>query len=228
MRVLVVEDEKALANAVKRGLEKNGFSVDLAHDGDEGLWMAREGSYDAIVLDIMLPGLNGYKVCSELRASAIWTPILMLTAKNGEFDEAEALDTGADDFLSKPFSFVVLLARLRALTRREARPRPTVLTVGDLSLDPAQHRCLKGNSEIALTKREFAVLECLMRRPGEVCSKSDILGQVWDFAFDGDPNIVEVYIGYLRRKLDHANGTSGSGAIETVRGVGYRVVINGR
>jgi DNA-binding response OmpR family regulator len=223
MRILVVEDEQALADAVKRGLEQHGFSVDLAPNGDEGLWLGSEGVYDAIVLDIMLPGLNGYKVCSELRAAGIWTPILMLTAKNGEFDEAEALDTGADDFLSKPFSFVVLLARLRALTRREARPRPTVLTVGDLSLDPAEHRCLKGGREISLTKREFAVLESLMRRPGEVRSKADILAQVWDFAFDGDPNIVEVCIGYLRRKLDNGDRNGGHGTIETVRGVGYRV-----
>jgi two-component system OmpR family response regulator len=220
MRILVVEDAEALASAIKRGLEQNGFGVDVARDGDEGLWLAREGTYDAIVLDIMLPGLNGYKVCSALRESGTWTPILMLTAKNGELDEAEALDTGADDFLSKPFSFVVLLARLRALVRREVRPRPSVLSVGDLTLDPAQHRCWRASEEIALTKREFAVLECLMRRSDEVLSKAEILGNVWDFAFDGDPNIVEVYIGYLRRKL---GGPDGHKAIETVRGVGYRL-----
>ena len=220
MRVLVVEDEEALAAAVKRGLEGDGFSVDVAHDGDEGFWLAREGSYDAIILDIMLPGKNGYQVCADLRSAGAWTPILMLTAKTGEHDEAEALDTGADDFLSKPFSFVVLLARLRALLRRDARPRPAVLTVGDLVLDPAEHRCRRGDVEIALTRREFAVLECLMRRPGEALSKADILGHVWDFAFDGDPNIVEVYIGYLRRKVD---GPFGKKTIETVRGVGYRL-----
>jgi two-component system OmpR family response regulator len=220
MRILVVEDEKPLAKAVKHGLETNGFAVDVAHDGTDGLWLAREGTYDAIVLDILLPGLNGYRVCSELRAGGTWTPILMLTAKVGELDEVEALDTGADDFLSKPFSFAVLLARLRALARRGVRPRPVVLAAHDLRLDPAQHRCWRGPEEIALTKREFAVLECLMRRPGEVLSKSDILDQVWDFAFDGDPNIVEVYVGYLRRKLDVATTNS---CIETVRGVGYRL-----
>jgi DNA-binding response OmpR family regulator len=224
MRILVVEDEKALASAVKRGLETNGFAVDIANDGTDGLWLAREGSYDAIVLDILLPGVNGYKVCSELRASGTWTPILMLTAKVGELDEVEALDTGADDFLSKPFSFAVLLARLRALVRRGVRPRPVVLSAGDLTLDPAQHRCRRASDEIALTKREFAVLECLIRRPGEVVSKADILDQVWDFAFDGDPNIVEVYIGYLRRKLDRPHSRR---YIETVRGVGYRLVGDG-
>ena len=224
MRILVVEDEKALASAVKRGLETNGFAVDIANDGTDGLWLAREGSYDAIVLDILLPGVNGYKVCSELRASGTWTPILMLTAKVGELDEVEALDTGADDFLSKPFSFAVLLARLRALVRRGVRPRPVVLSAGDLTLDPAQHRCRRASDEIALTKREFAVLECLMRRPGEVLSKADILDQVWDFAFEGDPNIIEVYIGYLRRKLDVPYSRR---SIETVRGVGYRLVADG-
>ena len=224
MRVLVIDDEKPLAAAVKRGLEGNGFSVDVAHDGDEGLWLAREASYDAIILDLMLPGRNGYEVCAELRAAGTWTPILMLTAKTGEYDEAEALDTGADDFLSKPFSFVVLLARLRALLRRPGRPRPSVLAVGDLTLDPAEHRCRRGDTEIALTSREFAVLECLMRRPGEVLSKATILEHVWDFAFEGDPNIVEVYIGYLRRKIDDPFDRH---TIETVRGVGYRLATDG-
>jgi DNA-binding response OmpR family regulator len=224
MRILVVEDEVALAGAVKRGLEDNGFGVDLAYDGSDGLWFARENVYDAIVLDILLPGLNGYKVCADLRAESNWTPILMLTAKLGELDEVEALDTGADDFLTKPFSFAVLLARLRALARRGARPRPTVLSAGDLTLDPAQHRCWRAAEEVRLTRREFAVLECLMRRSGDVVSKSEILDQVWDFAFDGDPNIIEVYIGYLRRKLDLP---SRPGAIETVRGVGYRVACDG-
>jgi two-component system, OmpR family, response regulator len=220
MRILMVEDEKSLADAVKRGLEKNGFSVDLAYDGTEGLWLAQERSYDAIILDIMLPGVNGYKMCAHLRAAGNWTPILMLTAKDGALDEAEALDTGADDFLSKPFSFVVLLARLRALVRREVRARPPVLSAGDLVLDPSQHRCWRGNEEVSLTMREFAVLECLMRRAGEVMSKLDILENVWDYAFDGDPNIVEVYIAYLRRKLDVPYGRH---TIETVRGVGYRL-----
>ena len=220
MRVLVIDDEVTLAAAVKRGLEGSGFSVDVAHDGNEGLWLAQETNYDAIVLDIMLPGRNGYQVCADLRAAGTWTPILMLTAKTGEYDEAEALDTGADDFLSKPFSFVVLLARLRALLRRPAGPRPAVLAVGDLTLDPAGHRCLRGDTEIALTSREFAVLEFLMRRDGDVASKAEILEHVWDFAFEGDPNIVEVYVGYLRRKIDDPFGRH---TIETVRGAGYRV-----
>ena len=224
MRVLVVEDEESLAAAVKRGLEGDGFSVDVAHDGDEGLWLAREGSYDAIILDLMLPGKNGYQVCADLRSAGEWTPILMLTAKTGEHDEAHALDTGADDFLSKPFSFVVLLARLRALLRRDARPRPAILAVGDLVLDPAQHRCRRGDIEVPLTRREFAVLECLMRQPGHALSKAQILDHVWDFAFEGDPNIVEVYVGYLRRKVDDPFKRK---TIETVRGVGYRLAPDG-
>jgi DNA-binding response OmpR family regulator len=224
MRILLIEDEAPLAAAIKRGLEGEGFGVDVAHDGEEGLWLGRQGHYDVIVLDIMLPGVNGYKVCATLRAEEVWTPILMLTAKTGEHDEADALDTGADDFLSKPFSYVVLLARLRALMRRGARPRPVVMEAGDLSLDPATHRCRRGDAEIALTRREFAVLECLMRRPGETLTKSEILEHVWDFAFAGDPNIVEVYVGYLRRKIDEPFGRR---ALETVRGVGYRIAVDG-
>jgi two-component system OmpR family response regulator len=220
MRILVVDDEKTLAEAVKRGLEGNGFGVDVAFDGAEGLWMAKEASYDAIILDIMLPGVNGYKVCQELRAAGVWTPILMLTAKDGELDETEALDTGADDFLTKPFSFIVLLARLRALMRREVRERPVVLAAADLVLDPAQHRCYRAGEEVQLTRREFAVLELLMRHRGDVLSKAEILEHVWDFAFEGDPNIVEVYIGYLRRKLDAPPDRR---IIETVRGAGYRL-----
>jgi two-component system, OmpR family, response regulator len=224
LRILLVEDEKLLADAVKRGLESEGFGVDVAGDGTEGLWLAREEPYDAIVLDIMLPGLNGYEVCRQLRAGGCWTPILMLTAKDGVHDEAEALDTGADDFLSKPFAYVVLLARLRALLRRGRPERPAVLRAGDLVLDPAQHRSWRGDAEIALTPREFAVLELLMRRRGEVLSKTEILQHVWDFAFDGDPNIVEVYIGYLRRKIDLPFGRND---LQTVRGVGYRLDVDG-
>lgn len=220
MRILVVEDEKRLAAAIKRGLELEGFIVDVAFDGSEGLWMAQEGDYAAMVLDIMLPGLNGYKVCAQLREAGNWTPILMLTAKTGEFDHAEALDTGADDFLTKPFSYVVLVAHLRALLRRGTHERPSVLAAGDLRLDPAQHRCWRGDVEIALTPREFSLLEFLLRRAGDVLSKTEILDHVWDFAFEGDPNIVEVYIGYLRRKVDIPFGRN---AIETLRLMGYRL-----
>jgi len=220
MRLLVVEDERGLASALERGLEAEGFAVDVAADGAEGLFLARENPYDAIVLDIMLPKVNGYVVCSTLRSEGNWTPILMLTAKVGEFDEAEALDGGADDFLSKPFSFVVLLARLRALLRRGVAERPAVLEAGDLRLDPATHRVFRGDAEIVLTAREFSLFELLMRRAGQVLTKRAILAHVWDDDFEGDPNIVEVYIGYLRRKLDAPFGRK---AIETLRGVGYRL-----
>ena len=220
MRILVVEDEERLAAALKRGLADEGFAVDVAFDGTEGLWMAQEGAYDAIILDIMLPGLNGYKVCAQLRDAENWTPILMLTAKTGEFDHAEALDTGADDFLAKPFSYVVLMAHLRALLRRRTGERPSVLSAGDLRLDPAQHRCWRGDVEITLTPRQFSLLEFLMRRTGEVVSKTAILEHVWDFAFEGDSNIVEVYVGYLRKKVDAPFGRH---AIETLRLVGYRL-----
>jgi DNA-binding response OmpR family regulator len=216
MRVLVVEDEHGLAEGLRDGLEAEGFAVDVAHDGLDGLWHAREHAYDAIVLDIMLPGMNGYQICATLRAEAIWTPILMLTAKDGDLDEAEALDTGADDFLSKPFSYVVLLARLRALMRRHSPSRPAILRAGTLSLDPATRRVAHDGVAIELTAREFSVLEYLLRRPGEVVSKSEILAHVWDSNFDGDPNIVEVYVRRLRTKL-------GQGAIGTVRGAGYRL-----
>jgi two-component system, OmpR family, response regulator len=224
MRVLVVEDERPLASAIRRGLEAEGFVVDLAFDGNEGLRLATVRAYDALVLDIMLPGLNGYRVCAELRAAGNWTPVLMLTAKDGELDEAEALDTGADDFVTKPFSFVVLVARLRALMRRGARPRPAVLAAGDLRLDPASHHSWRGDAEVELTAREFALLELLMRRCGEVLTKREILDHVWDFGFDGDSNIVEVYMGYLRRKIDIPFGRK---SIETVRGAGYRLAPDG-
>ena len=220
MRILVVEDDAQLASSLKRGLDAEGFATDISADGADGLWRAREGDYDAIVLDVMLPGLNGFKVCAELRSSGVWTPILMLTAKDGDLDEAEALDTGADDFLSKPFSFVVLVARLRALLRRGQRERPAVLTAGDLRLDPASHRAWRGDDELDLTPRQFSLLELLMRRSGEVLSKSEILEHVWDAAFEGDPNIVEVYVRHLRKRIDEPYGRR---AIETIRLVGYRL-----
>jgi two-component system OmpR family response regulator len=221
VRVLIVEDEVHLAAAITEGLEAEGFDVDAVHDGLDGLWRAREGSYDAIVLDVLLPGMNGYRVCKTLREEGVWTPILILTAKDGEWDEAEALDTGADDFLSKPFSFVVLLARLRALFRRGAPPRPAVLELGPLRLDPGTRHLTREGDEIRLTTREFAVLEYLMRRDGTVASKAEILDHVWGIDFAGDPNVVEVYIGYLRRKIDQPYGTQ---LIRTVRGAGYHLV----
>ena len=220
----MVEDQKRLATAIKRGLEAEGFAVDVASDGEDGLWMAREQPYDAIVLDILLPKMNGYKVCASLRDEGNWTPILMLSAKAGEWDEAEALDTGADDFLAKPFSYVVLVAHLRALLRRGARARPAVLAAGDLHLDPASHVCRRGDSDITLSPREFSLLEFLMRRAGQVVSKAEILDHVWDFDFDGDDNIVEVYVRYLRRKIDVPYDRQ---AIETIRGVGYRLAGDG-
>ncbi|MET7459122.1 response regulator transcription factor [Nonomuraea sp. NPDC005501] len=220
MRLLLVEDERRLAGLVRDGLSGEGFAVDVAHDGRDGLWMATENPYDVIVLDVMLPRMNGYTVCARLREAGNWTPIMMLTAKDGVYDEAEALDTGADDYLAKPFSYVVLLARLRALVRRGGRERPVSITVGDLVLDPAGLRCRRGEVEIALTPKEFAVLHGLARRAGEVVSKSELLAQAWDFSYDGDPNIVEVYISALRRKIDQPFGRS---SLITVRGAGYRL-----
>jgi two-component system, OmpR family, response regulator len=224
MRVLVVEDEKRLAAGLRKGLEAEGFSVDLALDGTDGLWMAREHAYDAIVLDIMLPGMNGYKVCATLRQEAVWTPILMLTAKDGQWDEVEALDTGADDYLTKPFAYAVLVARLRALLRRGARERPVVLEAGDLRLDPAARRAWRGEVEVELTPRELALVEFLLHRRGEVVSKQEILEHVWDHDFEGDSNIVEVYVSHLRIKLDRPFGRD---AIQTVRGAGYRLAADG-
>lgn len=221
MRVLVVEDEKKLAISLKRGLEADGFAVDVALDGTDGHWMATEHPYDAIVLDIMLPGINGYKLCGKLREAGNWTPILMLTAKDGEFDEAEALDTGADDFLRKPFSHVVLVARLRALVRRGQPERPTELNAGTLRLNPAQRQCWRDDTEIELTAREFAVLEYLINNTGDVVSKQDVLDHVWDYDFEGDPNIVEVYVRHLRRKIDEPFDVA---SIQTVRGSGYRLL----
>jgi two-component system, OmpR family, response regulator len=224
VRILVVEDEKRLAAGLKKGLEAEGFATDIALDGADGLWMAREHPYDALVLDLMLPRVNGYKVCATLREEGIWTPILMLTAKDGELDEAEALNTGADDYLSKPFSYLVLVARLRALIRRGARERPTVLQAGDLRFDPGARRAFRGNAEVALTATQMALLEFLLRHKGEVVSKREILEHVWDYDFEGDPNIVEVYIRQLRNKLDRPFGYN---AIETLRRSGYRLASDG-
>jgi DNA-binding response OmpR family regulator len=224
MRVLVVEAEKRLAAGLRKGLEAEGFAVDVALDGADGLWMAREHAYDAIVLDIMLPSVNGYKLCATLRHDGVWTPILMLTAKDGKWDEVEALDTGADDYLTKPFAYAVLLARLRALLRRGARERPVVLEAGDLRLDPAARRAWRGEVEVELTPRELALVEFLLHRRGEVVSKQEILEHVWDYDFEGDPNIVEVYVSHLRIKLDRPFGRD---AIQTVRGSGYRLAADG-
>ncbi|MFP3115757.1 response regulator transcription factor [Streptomyces sp. Iso 434] len=217
MRLLIVEDEKRLALSLAKGLTAEGYAVDVVHDGLEGLHRASESPYDLLVLDIMLPGMNGYRVCAALRAAGNDVPILMLTAKDGEYDEAEGLDTGADDYLTKPFSYVVLVARVRALLRRRAGAGGSpVHTVGGLRVDTAARRVQRDGDEVALTAKEFAVLEQLVLRAGQVVSKADILEHVWDFAYDGDPNIVEVYISALRRKL-------GAQAIRTVRGMGYRL-----
>ncbi|KQZ67567.1 response regulator transcription factor [Nocardioides sp. Root151] len=224
MRVLVVDDEKRLARSLKVGLEAEGFAVDVAADGTDGLWLARENDYDAIVLDLMLPGINGYRVCATLREEENWTPILMLTAKDGEWDQVEGLDTGADDYLTKPFSFPVLVARLRAIIRRGATERPTVLEAGDLRLDPAARRVWRGETELELTTREHSLLAFLMRHTGDVVSKTQILEAVWDVNFEGDPNIVEVYIRHLRNKVDRPFGRE---AIQTLRGAGYRLAGNG-
>jgi DNA-binding response OmpR family regulator len=223
-RVLVVEDEASIADAMTRGLAAEGFAVDVAGDGELGLWKAASQPYDVVLLDVMLPLLSGYEVLKRMRAAAVWTPVLMVTAKDGEYDIADALDIGADDYLTKPFSFVVLVARVRALHRRGGRERPAVLTAGDLVLDPARRRCERAGVAVPLTAREFSVLESLMRRSGEVVTKTELLQQVWDEHFDGDPNVVEVYVGYLRRKLDAPFGRH---TISTVRGAGYRLNSDG-
>lgn len=221
MRVLLVEDEEPLARIISDGLGDEGIDVEVEHDGESGLWRAIEGSYDVIILDIMLPKKNGYLVCKELRAAEVWTPVIMLTAKDGDYDEAEALDTGADDFLRKPFSFVVLLARLRALSRRGATARPAVLKIGSLELDPAAAKVTRNGEAIDLTRREYAVLEMLMRADGDAVKRQDIIDRVWGFDDEPASNVVEVYVRYLRKKVDEPFGTK---TIQTVRGVGYRLV----
>jgi DNA-binding response OmpR family regulator len=220
VRILVVEDDKHVALAVRRGLEGEGYAVDVALTGTDGEWFATENAYDAMVLDVMLPGLPGDELCARLRAAGNWVPILMLTARAGAEQEARALDAGADDFLAKPFSFVVLMARIRALLRRGGGERPAVLTAGDLGLDPAEHRVWRGAEPIVLTPRQFSLLEFLMRRCGEVLPKATILEHVWDFSFEGDPNIVEVYVRQLRQRIDEPFGRA---ALQTVRLVGYRL-----
>ncbi len=216
MRLLVVEDEVRLARALRRGLTAEGFVVDVVHDGPAGLRAARHGDYDAVVLDVMLPGMSGYDVVRSLRTEGVLVPVLMLSAKDGEYDQADGLDYGADDYLTKPFSFVVLLARLRALVRRKLPERPAVLTAGEVQLDPATHEVRLADTPVALTPREYTVLEYFLRNPHRVVSKTELLDHVWDAAEDTDPNAVEVYIGYLRRKL-------GREVLQTVRGAGYRL-----
>jgi DNA-binding response OmpR family regulator len=220
VKVLLVEDERRLADIVKEGLIAEGFVVDVVSDGITGLWAATETSYDAIVLDIMLPGLNGYDVLKEIRRRKIWTPVLMLTAKDGEYDQTDAFDLGADDYLTKPFSFMILIARLRALVRRGAPERPVLISVGTLVLDPARRVVARGGVPITLTAREYGLLLYLMRHAGDVVSKAQILDNVWDSAYEGSDNIVEVYIGYLRKKLDAPFNLN---TLHTVRGLGYRL-----
>ena len=220
MRALVVEDELRLAAGLRNGLEAEGFAVDVALTGTDGLWLAREHAYDVLVLDLMLPGVDGFEICATLRTESVWTPILMLTARDADTDQVKALDTGADDYLTKPFSYAVLVARLRALVRRGAAERPVVIAAGDLRLDPAARRAWRGEAELELTTRELSLLEFLIRSQGVVVSKRKILEHVWDYDFEGDPNIVEVYVRRLRNKLDRPYGRS---SITTLRGSGYRL-----
>jgi len=220
MRVLLVEDEQLLAKSLQAGLSREGFVVDVVHDGITGLWAATENSYDVIILDILLPGLNGYKVLERLRDRKIWIPVMMLTAKDGDYDQTDAFDLGAEDYLTKPFSLVVLVARLRALVRRGAPERPAVLSVGSLTLDPARRDVRRDGTPIELTAREYGLLLYLMRHPGDVLTKAQILDNVWDSAYEGGENVVEVYVGYLRRKIDLPFGLT---TLTTVRGMGYRL-----
>ena len=220
MRVLVVEDEVKMAGLLKRGLEEEGYAVDMSGTGHDALWLASENPYDAVVLDIMLPDIDGFEVCRSLRAAGRWSPVLMLTARDGVPDRVSGLDAGADDYLTKPFSFAELLARLRALVRRGATERPPFLSVGDLTLDPATRRVSRADTPVELTAKEFALLEYFMRHPGEVLSRTRLIEHVWDFAYEGDSNVVEVYVRYLREKVDRPFGRE---SLETVRGTGYRL-----
>ncbi len=219
MRVLVVEDEPRMSMLLQRGFREEGYAVDAARDGTDGLWLATEQDYDAIVLDIMLPELDGIEVCRRLRAERRWAPVLLLTARDGVDDRVRGLDAGADDYVTKPFSFAELAARVRALVRRRTGERPPVLEVGDLHIDPARHRAWRGDFELELSPKEMALLELLMRHAGDVVSRTQILDHVWDFAYSGISNVVDQYIGYLRKKVDRPFGRDD---IETVRGVGYR------
>jgi two-component system OmpR family response regulator len=220
MRVLVVEDERKLAELLRRGLGEEGYAADLADRGEEALWMAQAVSYDAIVLDVMLPGADGFEICRRMRGNGVWSPVLMLTARDAVDDRVSGLDAGADDYLAKPFAFEELLARLRALTRRAPAERPPVLEVGDLRLDPAAHKAWRGDQELVLSAKEFALLELFMRRPGLTLSRTQLLDGAWDMAFESRSNIIDVYIRYLREKIDRPFGRD---SIETIRSVGYRL-----
>jgi two-component system, OmpR family, response regulator len=220
MRVLIVEDEVKMAGLLRRGLREEGLAADVARTGDDALWMARATEYDAIVLDVMLPGVDGFEVCRRLREAGAWSPVLMLTARDGVDDRVSGLDAGADDYLTKPFSFAELLARLRALARRPPVERPVVLEVGDLKLDPATRRVWREDAEIHLSAKEFALLETFMRRPGEVLSRYLLLEHCWDYGYENRSNVVDVYVRYLREKIDRPFGRE---SLETVRGVGYRL-----
>ncbi len=220
MRALVVEDELKMAALVRRGLVEEGYAADVARTGEDALWMAQATPYDAIVLDVMLPDLDGFDLCRELRENGVWSPVLMLTARDGVEDRVAGLDSGADDYLTKPFSFAELLARLRALTRRGPAERPTVLAVGPLRLDPATRQVWRGGTEVELSAKEFALLETFMRRPGQVLSRLDLLDHAWDYGYENRSNVVDVYVRYLRAKIDRPFGRH---SIETVRGAGYRL-----
>jgi two-component system, OmpR family, response regulator len=224
MRALVVEDELKMAALLRRGLVEEGYAADIARTGEDAIDMARATPYDSIVLDVMLPGVDGFDVCRQLRTSGVWTPILMLTARDGVQDRVAGLDAGADDYLVKPFSFAELLARLRALARRGVTERPAVLQAGSLRLDPATRQVWRGDAPVELSAKEFALLEAFMRRPGQVLSRLDLLEHAWEYAYENRSNIVDVYIGYLRAKIDRPFGRR---SIETVRGVGYRLRSDG-
>jgi two-component system, OmpR family, response regulator len=224
MRVLIVEDEAKLAALLRRGLVEEGYAVDVVSNGGDALWMAEATPYDAVVLDVVLPEIDGLEVCRTLRKRNVWVPIVMLTARGAVGDRVSGLDAGADDYLTKPFSFAELLARLRALTRRGAAERPAIVDVGSLRLDPATRRAWRGEIEVTLSQKEFALLEMLMRRPGQVLSRLDLLEHAWDFAYENRSNVIDVYIRYLREKVDRPFGVT---SIETVRGVGYRLRCDG-